>query len=119
LIGSGLAGFGYWLVGRTTPLFGIFGALNVAIGVGFVRALRVAPATRMWWWYEHFFGMIVACIGTVTAFLVVNYRMAPQVVRDAIPSVAVWVAPAIVGGVAITLLKRHYQAKLEPQRAPR
>jgi len=113
LIVVGLAGFAYWLAGAMT-LFGIFGALNVAIGAGFVRTLRAAPSSRWWWWFEHFLGMIVACIGTVTAFLVVNYGSAPESIRSVIPSIAVWVAPGIVGSVALTLLKRYYRARLEP-----
>ncbi len=56
--------------------------------------------------------MIVGCIGTVTAFLVVNYRYAPAAVQSVIPAIVVWVTPGVVGGVALTILKRHYRGKL-------
>lgn len=112
LLLSGLAGIVYWTLGAML-LFGIFGALNVAIGARFVHTLRTTPTNRWWWWFEHFFGMIVACIGTVTAFLVVNYGSAPAALRAAIPSIAVWVAPGIVGGTALGILKRYYQARLK------
>lgn len=112
LLLSGLAGIVYWALGAML-LFAIFGALNVAIGARFLHTLRTAPSSRWWWWFEHFFGMIVACIGTVTAFLVVNYASAPEALRNAIPSVAVWVAPGIVGGAALGMLKRYYQARLK------
>lgn len=113
LAAGGVAAILYWMNGAMV-LFLIFGVLCVWTGLGFVQVLRNPPKTKMFWWYEHLGGMLVACISTVTAFSVVNYAYAPQAFRDAVPGVAVWVTPGIIGGIAIAALTRHYKQKLEP-----
>jgi hypothetical protein len=114
LVASGVLSIVYWSRGAMF-LFALFGALNLVFGLRFANVLGRAPRARFWWWYEHLFGMVVACIGTVTAFLVVNYGHAPVAVQSAIPSIVVWTAPGLVGGLAIAIWMRHYRAKLEPR----
>jgi hypothetical protein len=108
LTANGVAGVAYWAL-RGGVLFGVFGALCIALGAGQLRTLRTAPTTRWFWWYEHLGAMLTACIGTVTAFLVVNYPNAPGSWRALVPGVVVWIAPGVIGGVAITLWTRHYK----------
>ncbi|MCY3001147.1 MAG: hypothetical protein NTV21_05020 [Planctomycetota bacterium] len=112
LLFSGLLALAYWLQGAAV-LFTIFGALNVVFGLRFVRVLARAPQSRFWWWYEHLFGMIVACIAALTAFFVVNYDNTPASFQSVIPPLVVWVAPGFIGGLGITLAMRHYRARLE------
>lgn len=112
LLNSGMLALAYALQGAAV-LFAIFGTLNVVFGLRFVRALWRAPHSRFWWWYEHLFGMLVACIAALTAFFVVNYDNTPASFQSVIPPLVVWIAPGAVGGLAITLAMRHYRAKLE------
>lgn len=112
LLGSGALAIAYWAQGAML-LFAIFGALNVVFGLRFARVLGRAPQSRFWWWYEHLFGMIVACIGTLTAFFVVNYDRTPTAFQSIVPPLLVWIAPGFLGGVGIALATRHYRAKLE------
>jgi uncharacterized membrane protein len=114
LTAAGVGAIGYWALGGGMVLFVVFGVLCVWTGGGFVQVLRNPPKSKMFWWYEHLGGMIVACISTLTAFLVVNYAYAPAVVKAAIPGIAVWVAPGVIGGIAIAILTRRYKNKLEP-----
>ncbi len=88
----------------------------MVFGLRFAHVLGRAPTSRFWWWYEHLLGMLVACIGTLTAFFVVNYRHTPAAFQSAIPGLAVWIAPGLIGGLAIALLTHHYRAKLEGPR---
>jgi len=112
LIAAGVAGVLYGLSG-TKVLFLVFGVLSAGVGWGFVQVMRGVPKTKWFWWYEHLGGMLVGCISALTAFLVVNWAYAPSVVRDAIPNIAVWVAPGVIGGAAITYLNKYYRRKLE------
>ena len=109
---AGAAGTVYGIFGPKV-LFIIFGALSAWTGWGFLRVLRSPPETKWFWWYEHLGGMLVGCISAWTAFLVVNWSHAPEVVRELIPNVAVWVTPGVAGGIAIKLLTRHWRARLE------
>jgi hypothetical protein len=115
LTSGGVASIVYYIATGAMVLFLIFGLLCAWLGYGFLRVLRNPPKSKMFWWYEHLGGMLVACIGTVTAFLVVNYAYAPQSVRDVVPGVAVWVAPGVIGGIAIAVLTRRYKRRLEPE----
>ena len=105
LLGSGALAFVYWLQGAML-LFAIFGALNFVFGLRFARVLGRAPQSRFWWWNEHLFGMIVACIGTLTAFFVVNYGHAPAAIQSVVPPLLVWIAPGLLGGLGIALATR-------------
>ncbi len=116
LVLVGAAAIVYWMTGATL-LFVIFGVLCMWVGAGFIQVLRQPPKSKMFWWYEHLGGMLVGCISAVTAFFVVNYAYAPALLRDVIPGVVVWVAPGVIGGVAIAALTHHYKRKFEPKQA--
>lgn len=107
LIGSaGLAGLGLL---QHSVLFVAFAALGGFLAVGQLRFWLRPPVTKMDWWYEHMTNMLTACIGTVTAFLVVN------VPRLGLKEYALlfWLAPGVLGGVGITVWQRYYRRKFE------
>lgn len=112
LIAAGVSGSIYGLSGPKV-LFLVFGVLSAWVGWGFTRVLRSTPSSRWFWWYEHLGGMLVGCISAVTAFAVVNWAHAPAAVRDAVPNIAVWVAPGLIGGTAITYLNVYYRRRLK------
>jgi uncharacterized membrane protein len=107
LLGScGLAGLG---LRQLSVLFLAFAALGGLLSVGQLRFWLRPPVTRMDWWYEHMTNMLTACIGTVTAFLVVN-----------VPHLGLkeyelffWLAPGVLGAVGISVWRRRYRSKFE------
>jgi hypothetical protein len=105
-------GLGALAIVERSVLFGAFAALGVFVATGQLRFWLRPPATRMPWLFAHFVNMLAACIGTVTAFLVVNAS------RLGLGDYAVvlWIAPGVLGGIAITLLSRHYRRALGAER---
>jgi uncharacterized membrane protein len=104
--GLGVAGvIGGALTGHV--LLGVFGALNVALGALVQRQLpyRKDKRRRI---QAHLRALLVACIGTVTAFLVVNYSHLPDA-WQVVPGIVVWVAPGVLGGLAIRQLSARYE----------
>ena len=97
--------FAIYGIAQRQGLFLAFALLGSFLGSGQLRFWLRAPATAKEWWYEHLGNMLTACIGTVTAALVVN------VPRLGLGDYALffWIAPGAAGGVAITLLTRHYR----------
>jgi hypothetical protein len=85
----------------------IFGALGVVLGGQQLAEWRSTPPDPHHWVYQHLRGMIIACIGTVTAFLVVN---APRL-GLAMFGVTVWVLPGIAGGIGIGVLRGYYHRR--------
>jgi uncharacterized membrane protein len=106
LVAGGLALAALGLsVGR--PLFVVFAALGLAQGAAQLRFWLRAPATSREWFYAHMTGMGTSCITTVTAFLVVNAHRFGVGTFDLV----VWVAPATLGGVGLTLWKKVYERR--------
>ena len=70
------------------------------------------PVSKLAWWYEHMGNMLTACIGTVTAFLVVNV---PRLGLERY-ALVFWLPPGVLGGIGIALWQRRYRMKLEPNR---
>ncbi|NJM41349.1 MAG: hypothetical protein HC853_11595 [Anaerolineae bacterium] len=71
--------------------------------IGYTRQ----PTSKRWWWYEHMNRFLSGYIATVTAFLVQN-------VASRMPfefSWIVWVAPSVIGTIAIAKWIKHYKAK--------
>jgi len=87
---------------RLLPM--IFGTLGAVLGGQQLAEWRSTPTDPHHWVYQHLRGMIIACIGTVTAFLVVNARQ----VGLATFGVTVWVLPGIAGGIGIGVLRGYY-----------
>jgi hypothetical protein len=102
------------------PLFVIFGVLCFVTGATDLRSLwRPSPDPR-YWLYAHLNGMIATGIAAHTAFLALGaVRLVPQLyaLSPALYGIP-WIAPTVIGFVAITLLQRHYRRKLGAGKHP-
>jgi hypothetical protein len=96
------------------PLFVIFGILCIVTGATDLRSLwRPSPDPR-YWLYAHLNSMIATGIAAHTAFLALGaVRLVPHLyaLSPALYGIP-WIAPTVIGFVAITLLQRHYRRKL-------
>ena len=88
-----------------TTLFLAFAGLGALLGLGQLRFWLRPPASRIEWWFEHLGNMIAACIATLTAFAVTNVRFLG--LQEF--ALVAWLAPGVIGGVAIALYQRHYR----------
>jgi hypothetical protein len=113
LIGSvGLGGVG---AVQRSVLFIAFAVLGAVLSISQLRFWLRPPVTKMDWWYEHMTNMLTACIGTATAFLVVNV---PRLgLRDY--ALLFWLAPGVLGGVGIAVWRRYYRRRFEAHSRPR
>jgi hypothetical protein len=111
---GGLALIAWGLSGGFGPLAIAFGALGTTLGVQQIGVWSRSPIDPRHWWYQHMRGMIIACIGTVTAFLVVNARSLGLGTFN----FAVWTLPGVLGGVGIALWTRYYRRKFGTPRKP-
>lgn len=67
------------------------------------------PNEKMHWWYAHMNGMFVACIATITAFLVTAVpRMWPGPIAQ---SPVLWIAPGIILGTILNRWTAAFRAK--------
>lgn len=97
----GMAAFG---LATGFSLGWMFAPLGLAVAVPQLRTLRTVPEGKRWWLRAHLRGMIVAVIGTLTAFLVVNAgRLLPSM------GVLPWFLPTIVGVPAMLVWRRKYE----------
>jgi uncharacterized membrane protein len=71
------------------------------------------PSHHMHWWFQHMGSMLGSCIAATTAFLVVN---AGRLGADTF-SLAVWLAPTVIGTPTIAVWTMHYRRKFGPTRA--
>jgi uncharacterized membrane protein len=92
--GAAALGFGLW---SFDPLFGAFGALCLRTGWSELTAMALVEPERWHWWYRHMVLMLAACIGTTTAFLVVNVSNLPAEVRGVMPAWMWWLLPTAIG----------------------
>jgi hypothetical protein len=113
LLLTGSIGLAVLGVFQASVLFISFAVLGGFLSVGQLRFWLRPPVTKMDWWYEHMTNMLTACIGTVTAFLVVN------VPRLGLKEYALffWLAPGVLGGVGIAMWRRYYRRKFNTGRA--
>jgi hypothetical protein len=101
-------------IGDGVPLFVVFGVLCFVTGATDLRSLWHPSPDPRYWLHEHLNSMIATGIAAHTAFLALGaVRLVPQLyalspVLYAVP----WIAPTLIGFVAITLLQRHYRRKL-------
>jgi uncharacterized membrane protein len=110
---SSVAMTGYGLAtGR--PLFVVFSVIGLVNGVGQLRYWLRPPQQRMHWWFEHMSQMLGSCIAATTAFLVVN---AGRLGADTF-SLAVWLAPSLIGGPAIAIWTAYYRRKFAVTKRP-
>lgn len=95
---------------KSVPLLMYFGPVGLLIGGGMVALLVRTPDDPKYWLYEHFGGMIGSGIASHVAFLVFGGR---QLFGwgTAGAGVWLWVAPLVIGTVAITALNFYYRSK--------
>jgi len=110
LSGLAIAVWGIWIA---MPLYIAFGALGVLLGSGQLRFWLRAPRDRTEWLRAHMAGMGTSCIATVTAFLVINARHFGLGTFN----VFVWVTPAVLGGVGLSIWTRRIAASSRMQRS--
>ncbi|MFL5308036.1 MAG: hypothetical protein ACJ8F1_22665 [Polyangia bacterium] len=101
------AGIGVYGAATGSVLHLAFAALGVALAARQLRYWVRGPTSRMDWWYTHMANMLAACIGTVTAFAVVNL---PALGWRRFTTAA-FIAPGVLGGLAITVWTRYYRRK--------
>ncbi len=103
--------FGYGVVtGRT--LFAAFSVIGLLSGGSQLFYWLRPPTHYMHWWFEHMGAMLGSCIAATTAFLVVN---AGRLGADTF-SLAVWLAPTVIGTPTIILWTAYYRRKFQVPR---
>lgn len=101
------AAFGTQLIGFKLgdTLLMAFPFLALVVSISQLRYWLSAQTTNRHWWFAHLDGMIVACISTITAFLVTAL---PRLTSASIArSPVLWIAPGLVLGSLATLWKRR------------
>ena len=94
-------------------LFVVFAIIGLVSGGGQLAYWLRAPRSPMHWWFEHMSSMLGACIAATTAFLVVNADRW----GFGTFSIAVWLAPTVVGAPAIAIWTTYYRRKFSARRA--
>lgn len=102
-------------VSNTNILMIVFGALEIWLAAGFLHYIFKAELSHpREWWTEHLGGLIASGIGAYTAFFVVGassllnaYLQGPM----AGLMIFFWIAPGVIGGIAIGVMTRHYRLK--------
>jgi hypothetical protein len=114
--GAGLLGLGLM---RSNPIFIAFGLLEIALSTSMLRYTFKAQPLPKQWWTEHLTGLITAGIGAYTAFFVFGAVSLMESLFAQLPrlQMLVWVGPGVIGGVAITVISRHYRRKFSPKPA--
>ena len=88
-----------------------FPLLGHITAIGQIAYWRRTPTLKMHWWYAHMNGMIVACIATITAFLVTAL---PRIFPDLpLNSPALWIAPGAILGTVANRWTAHYRRLFE------
>jgi len=95
-------------------LFMVFSVLQVVIGLSNLRYNFKTEHKPKQWWIEHLRGLIGSGIGAYTAFFVFGGRRIFDSIFSgafADASLILWVAPGVIGGIAIAWLSRHYESR--------
>ena len=119
LLGAGLTLLAIGVNAGNTLML-IFGALETWLAIGFLRySFKAELAHPKEWWVEHLGALIASGIGAYTAFFVVGAAslLAPYLQSGSFAGLAVvfWVAPGVIGGLAIALLSRKYRRRFTPK----
>ena len=89
----------------------IFPFLGHLTAKGQLQYWLKAPEEKMHWWYAHMGGMFVACIATITAFLV---TAAPRIWPGPFTqSPILWIAPGLILGTVLNRWTSSFRAKYE------
>ena len=103
--------------GSLRTLFYIFAGLCISIGIGNLRYCLKKEVAAMEWMVAHMGAMIGAGIGSYTAFFVFGgNRFLSEIFTGQLQLIP-WVAPGVIGGVAITWLSRKYRNKFRKVKA--
>jgi hypothetical protein len=93
-------------------LFTIFSIIGFSAAFETWQFFRRPPDQPRWWWFQHFGGMIGSGIAAHTAFGAFGVRrLLPEWQLGAL-GLLPWIAPSIVGTIAIVLLTRHHRKTL-------
>lgn len=95
-------------------LFVIFGLLQTVSGLSNLRYIFRKELRPKEWWIQHLNGLIGSGIGAYTAFAVFGgRRLFEQIFTSNFESFSVflWIAPGVIGGIAISVLSRYYRNK--------
>lgn len=95
-------------------LFMIFGVLQAVTGLTNLRYIFRKELRPKEWWIQHLGGLIGSGIGAYTAFAVFGGRRFFEGIFTSnfeSFSIFLWVAPGVIGAIAISLLSRHYRRK--------
>jgi hypothetical protein len=111
MAGAGALLRGVWLGHALWIVFGGGASFGGATQLRYLRRPARRHSERV---LQHIGGMGTTCIATVTAFLVVNIT---NLGLDAV-ALWVWVAPGVIGGLAVRAAAARWQKRLRAQ-APR
>lgn len=103
-------------------LFLVFAVLQIVSGITSLRYNFKAKLESREWWIEHLGALIGSGIGAYTAFFVFGgSRLFSNLFGDAFSdlSVLLWVAPGVIGGIAIRYFSNHYRKLFNPEWALR
>lgn len=76
-----------------------------------IKYWRTAPTLKRHWWYAHMEGMMIACIATLTAFLVTAL---PRIFEAGwLKSPALWIAPGLIIGTVSNRWQHYYRVKFK------
>jgi len=106
------AGAGLFITGFmfNSILFMVFAVLEIVSGIGRLRYNLKAELETKEWWIEHLNGLIGSGIGAYTAFFVFGgSRLLSGLFDNA--SLILWMAPGVIGSIAIAVLSRRYRAR--------
>ena len=97
-----------------SALFIIFSILQIVGGINNLRYNFKKKLLPKEWWLQHLGGLFGAGIGAYTAFLVFGGRrifdsLFGELYSDY--SIILWVAPGVIGGIAIGMVSRHYKTR--------
>jgi hypothetical protein len=93
------------------PLYGFFGTLCLASGTSDLWRLWRLSHDPRYWLYEHLSSMIGTGIAAHTAFLAFGAVRLVPAFYSLSPALYVipWIAPTVIGVMAIAWLQRHYR----------
>ncbi len=92
----------------------IFSVLQIATAVGYLRYNFKQEIKPKEWWIQHLSGMISSGIGAYTAFFVFGGRRILDGIFGELYSdfsLLLWVAPGVIGGIAIQFLSQKYKQR--------
>jgi hypothetical protein len=95
-------------------LYIIFSMLQIATAVGYLRYNFKRQLKPKEWWIQHLSGMISAGIGAYTAFFVFGGKRILEGLFGELYSdfsLLLWVAPGVIGGIAIQFLSQKYKQR--------